>query len=32
VPMPAGTVVVASGPLDEVSPGVLPGETTVWLA
>ncbi|UWD83014.1 glycoside hydrolase family 13 protein [Curtobacterium flaccumfaciens] len=32
VPLPAGTVVVASGPLDEVSPGVLPGETTVWLA
>ena len=29
VPMPSGTVVVASGPLDD---GVLPGETTVWLA
>lgn len=29
VPMPSGTVVVASGPLED---GVLPGETTVWLA
>jgi alpha-glucosidase len=28
VPLPAGTVVVASGPLSE---GELPGETTVWL-
>jgi len=28
VPMPAGTVVVASGPLED---GVLPAETTVWL-
>ncbi|MBT1665456.1 glycoside hydrolase family 13 protein [Curtobacterium flaccumfaciens] len=32
VPLPAGTVVVASGPLDGVAPGLLPGETTVWLA
>lgn len=31
VPLPAGTVVVASGPLDGVAPGLLPGETTVWL-
>ncbi|WP_308798649.1 glycoside hydrolase family 13 protein [Agromyces silvae] len=35
VPMPAGDVLVASGPLDEASdsPGAreLPGETTVWL-
>lgn len=29
VPLPAGTVVLASGPLDE--EGQLPGETTVWL-
>ncbi|OII36942.1 alpha-amylase [Curtobacterium sp. MMLR14_014] len=32
VPLPAGSVVVASGPLDGVAPGLLPGETTVWLA
>ncbi|ROP65263.1 alpha-glucosidase [Curtobacterium sp. ZW137] len=29
VPMPAGTVLLASGPLGD---GVLPGETTVWVA
>lgn len=29
VPMPSGAVVVASGPLGD---GVLPGETTVWVA
>ncbi|SDQ23611.1 alpha-glucosidase [Curtobacterium sp. UNCCL20] len=29
VPLPDGTVVAASGPVDD---GVLPGETTVWLA
>jgi alpha-glucosidase len=29
VPMPEGTVVIASGPLED---GVLPAETTVWLA
>ncbi|WP_236552409.1 alpha-amylase family glycosyl hydrolase, partial [Bacillus altitudinis] len=32
VPLPDGTVVAASGPLDGVAPGLLPGETTVWLA
>ncbi|WIE75974.1 glycoside hydrolase family 13 protein [Curtobacterium sp. MCSS17_007] len=31
VPMPEGTVVLASGPLDAEG-GTLPGETTVWLA
>ena len=30
VPMPSGTVVLASGPLDA-GEGMLPGETTVWL-
>lgn len=29
VPLPSGTVVVASGPVED---GVLPGETSVWLA
>ncbi|MEG8034130.1 glycoside hydrolase family 13 protein [Sphingomonas sp. LR61] len=31
VPLPSGDVVVASGPLGDAA-GVLPGETTVWLA
>ncbi|MFJ3028047.1 glycoside hydrolase family 13 protein [Curtobacterium sp. NPDC087080] len=31
VPMPSGSVVLASGPLDA-GDGMLPGETTVWLA